>query len=274
LDRAHHRSPDPDAERNPADAEALYDEDAGVEQVLGQNWNDPEAIAQYRRRVEERGLNADQVQRKLAETLVVIRKYQHYVAFYVLVILLELIAWPPLCTRVPDLGATQESSDEGDKGWLKSLNAFNFDYISGLNLMWWVTIIVSVIVIVRVCCADVGTGRSIAIHRMTQWFWILVNVYYFVASGFSLWPFKDSLHKNSWVAVSSLILVISAFRAVRIYISYRYMRLYNSLRLEERKYAHKTILVSLLTGQLAPAAPGNAAPPEQQPGPNPGLQMA
>merc|ERR1711964_272687 len=136
--------------------------------------------------------------------------------------------------------------------------------------MWWVTI-VSTIVVVGVCCADVGSGMSITIHRMTQWFWILVNIYYFVASGFSLWPFKDDMLKNSWVAVSSLILVVSAFRLVRIYVSYRYMRVYNSLQLDERKYAHKTILVSMLTGQLAP---GNAAPQEQQPGPNPGLQMA
>jgi len=265
-------SPDSDSERDPADAEDLYDEDAGVEQILGQNWNDPQAIAQYRRRVEERGLNADEVQRKLAETLIVIRKYQHYVAFYVLVILLELIAWPPLCNRIPDLGTTQDSSDDEDKGWLNSLNIFNFDFISGLNFMWWVTIIVSIIVIVGVCCADVGTGMSITIHRMTQWFWILLNVYYLVASGFKLWPFKDALLKGSWVAVSSLIVVITAFRVVRIYVSYRYMRFYKSLGLEERKYAHKTILVSLLTGQLAPAAPG-AAPQEQQPGQNPGLQM-
>jgi len=66
---------DSNAERDPDEvAEILYDEEAGPEQVLGQDWNNPEVIAQYRRRLQERGVNPEVAQRQLDETLKVIKK--------------------------------------------------------------------------------------------------------------------------------------------------------------------------------------------------------
>jgi len=258
-------------------AEILYDEEAGPDQVLGQNWNDPEVIARYRQRLRERGVNPEVAQRKLDETLRVIKKYQHFVLFFCVLTAMELLAWPALTHKIVDPGNNPVDTSAMNK-WEKFF-LHTCDYMFWLNALWWFTIFAGFVCILRAMAGDQGDVTCISIHRFFQYIYIAFNIYFLIGSGFDLQPFRGFIQKGSWVSMACAVVLGTLFRAARLYISYQYMAVYSALKPKERVYAHKNMVCSAVRpdeqgGQGAQAQNGNQANNEANPGPNPGLQMA
>jgi len=268
------KPPAPEGARNPDQAaEILYDEEAGPDQVLGQNWNDPEVIARYRQRLQERGVDPEVAQRQLDETLQVVKKYQHFVLFFCVLTFMELLAWPALTHRIPDPGqGTVLFVDTSSMSAWEKFFLHDCDYIDMLNILWWITVIIGLICMIGALAGDQGSGSCMTWHRATQYIYIAVNIYFLIGSAFDLHPFKGFIQKGSWVSMACACVLGSLFRMARLYVSYRYMSVYNSLKKAEREYAHKTMLCSI--EQPQPEQPQEAQAGNQpEPGPNPGLQM-
>jgi len=251
--------PSSDSERNPEEiAEILYDEEARPAQVLGQNWNDPQVIAAYRRRLRERGVNPEVAQRKLDQTLRVIKKYQHFVLFYVVLTAMEFLAWPALCHRITDPGSNPV--DLSNKtAW--QILVQEFDYIEILNLLWWFSVLFGLFCLLGALAGEQGSGICVKIHRAFQYIFIAFNVYFLIGSGLKLPPFDNFILKGSWVSMACAVILGSAFRVARLFVSYRYMAVYKSLQTEERQYAHQTMVCSVEIPQQPQEQDGAAPAP-------------
>merc|ERR1711964_408772 len=226
---------DTTSERDASEAaEILYDSDVEVEDILGADWNDPEVIAEYRARLEERGIDPEEAQKYLEKTLKTIKKYQHYVFFFIVALIMELFVSPPLSHRIKDSG-NNPLNNENLTGfaWFYSI----CDYINMLTIWWVITLVMALIILVRTCMGN-QSERLLRFYRFQQYVFLAFNVYFIIASGLNLEPFKTMIEKGVWVSMACTVILVSCFRIARIYVSYGYYRVYKLLKPEERQFAH------------------------------------
>merc|ERR1711964_757851 len=116
-------------------------------------------------------------------------------------------------------------------GWAK-LYGF-FDYITLLNIWWWITIFVSFLVAMNTAMAN-QSAKHVRFYRFLQYIFLL----FLIASGFKIDPFNTMCEKGYWVSLMISVILSSLFRIARIYVSHRYWHYYRQLGKKEREFAH------------------------------------
>merc|ERR1711881_479507 len=163
----------------------------------------------------------------LAETLKAIRKYQHATGFFFAVLMMELLNWPLLTIDVVDLGQNEQ----------QLLGGKIFNYKTVLTACWMFSILITLILLMGVCFGDQGEGCCLRFHRKLQWFFLLVNVCFFVVSYWELPPFGPLIAEGYWTALACHLIVECFFRVAKLCLSRNYERRYNALAPPERQYA-------------------------------------
>merc|ERR1712098_54506 len=227
--------PSPEQEEDESSSYVDFDEEE-AEELLRINWNDPEAVAEYRARLEERGIDPDAAQEQLQKTVKTIRRYQHYVFFFLAIVILVFLAWPPLGRRVKDSG-NNTVDNSNLSGFAKFYAAC--DYIMMVNIWWWICATVALLVVAGTCTGKHWKGaKLLKFYRFIQWVFLGFNLFFIIASGFKIEPFNTMVEKGVWVSMACCVILVSCFRVARIFVSHRYWTIYKKLNKHERVIAH------------------------------------
>merc|ERR1711964_706807 len=155
------------------------------------------------------GVDPEIAQRKLAETMKAVKRYQHAVAFFFSILVMEFIAWPLLSIDVIDLGGNEPDTSYSFKFLGQMIN-----YKSILTFFWIFSIFLTLILMMGVCFGDQGEGCCLRFHRKVQYAFLAFNFYFFLTSWFKWLPFGGLIADGYWTALACHLIIECFFRFV------------------------------------------------------------